>query len=273
MASSTQGRSPGPGATEKSTDFGLGWAWLLATPPLPKPRIRHGAACWQGGHNRRMEALAQHVLGTSRKSPLGSGVRLHGALGLICGSQWCCRRAGLVPEGAWLEPGMGAPSLTGPGPSRGSDPALARVGQPEMQGCLCPPHRPLSAWPGVALGTCRCRSCSLLGQCCIVLCCLCSSLSGCPLPRGAVASSSPLVQKHGLPWSPSSPAQVSRTRSQAFQNQCLHVSEARWFCRCCPGSLLPAPSPPFLAQRTTDDFHLACIWGDWEGRAPSYTYG
>lgn len=99
---------------------------------------------------------------------------------------------------------MGAPSLTGPGPSRGSDPALARVGQSEMQGCLCPPQRPLPAWPGVALGTCRCRSCSLLGQCCRGLCCLCSSLSSCPLPRGAVASSSPLVQKHGLPWSPSS---------------------------------------------------------------------
>lgn len=57
VASGTQGGTLGPGTSEKSIDFGFGWAWLLATASLIRPCIGHGAAYWQGGHSRWMDAL------------------------------------------------------------------------------------------------------------------------------------------------------------------------------------------------------------------------
>lgn len=190
--------------------------------------------------------------------------------------QGCCRRAVLAPEGAWQELVVGAPSLTGPGTSRGSGPALAQVRQPEIQGCLHPPYGPLCAWPSLAFGGCRCRSCSLLCQCDMVLYCLSFSLSACPHPRGAVASSSPLVQIHGLPWSPFSTGQVPRSGGYVTgppKPVPPHVG-SQMVLQVLPRFPLTSPlSAPTWHLKPEMTFLLAYLWSDREGQAPSSPHG
>ena len=221
----------------------------------------------RGGHNKWMEAPTKHTLGTSHNSPLGSGISLHGALGLIVdpsgASGGQCRHQKGCGDSMWWEPHLSP----GQGPLEAPGPALARVGQPEMR-----------TWP--SLPTTWAPFCAA----CLGLWCLWTQVL-LTLPWSVLRSTplSVLLPTY-LPssqWSGSFqfstgtktwPSLVSfltcaslqgkclrvEAQSQALGNQCLYTSGARCFCSNCPGSLLPAPSlPPPCTQNHWFHFGLS----------------